>query len=65
MPMVSFLTGWSVFKNKTCEYSLSNVKFVDASKLVTGPFKTQPNLVSTATVSLFLPVFVFLVTTDQ
>ena len=57
--MFSFLRDWSVFKNKTCECSLSNVKFVDASKLVTGTFKTQPNLASTATDSLFLPVFCF------
>ena len=63
--MFSFLTDWSAFKNKTCEYSFSNVKFVNASKLVTGQFKTQPNLVSTATVSLLLPVFVFPVTNDQ
>ena len=34
-------------------------------QLVTGPFETQPNLGSTATGSLFLPVFVFPVTTDQ
>ena len=65
MQMFSFLTGWSVFKNKTCEYSLSNVKFVDTSKLVTGPFKNQTNLVSTVTGPLFLPAFVFPVTTDQ
>ena len=63
MQMFLFLTGWSVFKNKTC--SLSNVKFVDASKLVIGPFKNQTNLVSTVTGPLFLPAFVFPVTTDQ
>ena len=61
----SILTEWSVFKNKRCKCSLSNIKFVDVSKLVTGPFKTQPNLDSTATGSLFLLVFVFSVNTAQ
>ena len=63
--MFSFLTDWSVSKNKTCECSLSNINIVDVSKLVTGPFKTKPNLDSKATGSFFLPVFVFPVPTDK
>ena len=63
--MFSFQREWLMFKNKTCERSRSNVKFVDAPKLVTGPFKTQPNLVSTGAGSFFLVVFLFAVASDQ
>ena len=63
--MFFFLTDCLVFKNKTCACSISNVKFVETSKPVPGPFETQPNLVSTVTGSLFMSVFVFPVTIDQ
>ena len=52
--MFSILTDWSVFKNKICEYSLSDVKFVDTSKLVTGPFKTHPNSIGKVCSDSFL-----------